>query len=81
MDRAKTLASGTFYLALMNAIQYVTTFIFYIVVARVEWRNNKAYIIVSIHKSPSTNITVGIKTIQKHLKANVANIQPAKNEC
>jgi hypothetical protein len=34
MDRAKTLASGTFYLALMNAIQYVTTFIFYVVVAR-----------------------------------------------
>ena len=76
MDRAKTLASGTFYLALMNAIQYVTTFIFYVVVARVEWRNNKAYI-----NSPSTNTTVGIKTIQKHLKANVANIQPAKNEC
>jgi hypothetical protein len=36
MDRAKTLASGTFYLALMNAIQYVTTFIFYVVIARVQ---------------------------------------------
>jgi hypothetical protein len=38
MDRAKTLTSGIFYLALMNAIQYVTTFIFYIVVARVKLR-------------------------------------------
>ena len=36
MDRAKTLASGTFYLALMNAIQYVITFIFYVVIARVQ---------------------------------------------
>ena len=35
MDRARTLASGTFYLTLMNAIQYATAFIFYIVVARV----------------------------------------------
>jgi O-antigen/teichoic acid export membrane protein len=35
MDRARTLASGTFYLTLMNATQYATAFIFYIVVARV----------------------------------------------
>jgi O-antigen/teichoic acid export membrane protein len=35
MSQAKTLASGTFYLALMNAIQYATAFIFYVVVARV----------------------------------------------
>ena len=35
IGQAKALASGTFYLALMNAIQYVTAFIFYVVVARV----------------------------------------------
>lgn len=35
MDQAKTLASGTLYLALMNATQYATAFIFYIVVARI----------------------------------------------
>ena len=35
MDQAKTLASGTLYLTLMNATQYATAFIFYIVVARI----------------------------------------------
>jgi O-antigen/teichoic acid export membrane protein len=35
MGQARTLASGTFYLTLMNAIQYVTAFMFYVVVARI----------------------------------------------
>jgi len=34
-NQVKALASGTFYLALMNATQYATAFVFYIVVARV----------------------------------------------
>jgi O-antigen/teichoic acid export membrane protein len=35
MDQAKTLTSGTFYLALMNATQYAMSFVFYVIVARV----------------------------------------------
>jgi hypothetical protein len=35
MGKAEDLASGTFYLAIIQASQYITVFVFYIIVARV----------------------------------------------